>query len=63
MRLVEGLTYGIRVATARELEIKTTFHQAIDIARRIERIAARVERLLYGIRELIQWFQCYLIWR
>lgn len=38
MRFIEGLTYGIRVTIARESEMGTTFHQAVEVAQRIERL-------------------------
>ncbi|XP_033514401.1 uncharacterized protein [Nicotiana tomentosiformis] len=37
-RFVEGLTYNLRFRMAREIEIETTFHQVVEIARRLERI-------------------------
>lgn len=37
-QFTKGLTYGIRITMARESNIGTTFHQAVEIARRIEHI-------------------------
>ncbi|XP_019262238.1 PREDICTED: uncharacterized protein LOC109240076 [Nicotiana attenuata] len=52
-RFIEGLTYGIRIAMALELETGTTFHQVVEIARRIECIRNYGERvLLAGIRAI-----------
>ncbi|XP_070056837.1 uncharacterized protein [Nicotiana tomentosiformis] len=44
-RFIEGLHFGIRLGMAREAEIETTFHQALEVTRRLEciRIQGREE--------------------
>lgn len=40
MRFTEGLNCSIKIFMARESETETTFHQAVEIARRIKHICS-----------------------
>ncbi|XP_070056164.1 uncharacterized protein [Nicotiana tomentosiformis] len=43
---IDGLQHGIRLSMAKEAETMTSFHQAVEIARRIERICSETREML-----------------